>query len=128
MISRQAALGAVVFFFSASLAAQNGSCADAKRQFSVRGLGTQTCSEYLDASKQNENAGAQYANWLTGFFTAYNWLQPDTYDVVPSSQYKQTGLLSFLDLYCETNPDKRVIDAALALVKVNYEKRDKRKP
>src|SRR5215468_12046574 len=127
MISRPRALGVVILSLAA-LAAGNGNCADAKRQFSVRGLGTNACSEYLDARKQNEDGGAQYADWLTGFFTAYNWLQPDTYDIAPLSQYKQTGLLNFLDLYCEANQDKRVIDAAMALVKVNYDKRDKSRP
>ena len=128
MIGRQTTLGAVVPLLLVALTANSAGSADAKRQFSVRGLGTHTCSEYLEASNQDEKETAEYANWLTGFFTAYNWLEPDTYDIAPSSQYKQAGLLNFLDLYCGKNAEKRVIDAAMAFVKAIYDKRDKAGP
>jgi len=128
MMGRKTTLGAVVPLLLVALAANDAGSADAKRQFSVRGLGTHTCSKYLEASNQDEKETAEYANWLTGFFTAYNWLEPDTYDIAPSSQYKQAGLLNFLDLYCGKNPEKRVIDAAMAFVKAIYDKRDKAGP
>jgi|SRR5262249_9456992 len=128
MTDRRTALGAAVFFLLAAMATNNAGSADAKRQYSVRGLGTHACSEYLNASNQDENAAAQYADWLTGFFTAYNWLEPDTYDIAPASQYKQAGLLNFLNLYCEKNPEKRVIDGAVAFVNAVYDKRDRAGP
>ncbi len=127
MISRQTTLGAVVPFLLIALAANSAGSADAKRQFSVRGLGTHTCTEYLEARNQ-EKETAEYANWLTGFFTAYNWLEPDTYDIAPLSQYKQAGLLNFVDLYCEKAPEKKVFDAAIAFVNATYDKRDKVRP
>jgi hypothetical protein len=128
MTSRQTTLGAVVLSLFVALAANSAGSADAKRQFSVRGLGTHTCSEFHEASSRDEKETAEYANWLTGFFTAYNWLEPDTYDIAPSSQYKQAGLLNFVDLYCGKNPEKRVIDAAIAFVNATYDKRDKARP
>jgi hypothetical protein len=127
-LGRQAALGAFTFVILAAAATNNANSADANSKFSVRGLGTHTCTDYLkDSSEEGKNT-AQYADWLTGFFTAYNWLKPDTYDIAPLSQYKQSGLLSFLELYCGKNPEKRVIDAAMALVKATYDKRDKTHP
>jgi len=128
MMGRKTTLGAVVPLLLVALAANDAGSADANRQFSVRGLGTHTCGKYLEASNQDEKETAEYANWLTGFFTAYNWLEPDTYDIAPSSQYKQAGLLNFLDLYCGKNPEKRVIDAATAFVKAIYDKREKTGP
>ncbi len=127
MINRQGTLGAVVPFLLIALTANDAGSADANRQFSVRGLGTHTCGEYLEARNQ-EKETAEYADWLTGFFTAYNWLEPDTYDIAPSSRYKQAGLLNFVDLYCGNNPEKRVIDAAIAFVNATYDKRDKARP
>src|SRR5882672_255042 len=107
VLGRQATLGAFAFIIFAAVATNNASSADANRQFSVRGLGTHTCSDYLKDRSEEGIETAQYADWLTGFFTAYNWLEPDTYDIAPLSQYKQSGLLSFLDLYCGKNPGKR---------------------
>lgn len=126
MVGR-AALSAL-FLVVLVAAAAPAEAADANRQYSVRGRGTHSCSDYIQASQEDEKASAQYADWLTGFFTAYNMLQPDTYDIAPLAKYKQSGLVSFLDLYCGQHPDKKVIDAAVAFVNVNYDKRDKSRP
>jgi|SRR6185295_14137583 len=125
---RQATLGVLVFLFFVAVAANNAGSADANRQFSVRGAGTHTCSDYLKNRSEEGKEASLYGDWLTGFFTAYNWLEPDTYDIAPLSKYKQSGLLSFLSLYCGNNPEKRVIDAAMAFVKATYDKRDKTRP
>jgi len=99
--------------------------ADASDRFSVRGLGATTCSKYLEQRNLNVDDSVQYAHWLTGFLTAYNWLQPDTYDIAPSDRYNQQGLLRYMDLYCGKNPTKKVIDVGRAFVKAVYDKRVK---
>jgi hypothetical protein len=127
MTGRQA-VGATFFFLFVAVLANSANSADAKRQFAVRGVGTHACDEYLKTSHDDEVENARYADWLTGFITAYNWLQPDTYDIAPLSQYKQASMLNFLDHYCAANPKKRVIDAALAFVRAIYDRRDKAAP
>ena len=125
MRGKQKMLGGLVLLLLLGPVGNDGDAADANKRFSVRGVGTTTCSKYLETRNLEVSESEQYANWLTGFFTAYNWLQPNTYDIAPASQYNQTGLLRFLDLYCGKNPKKKVIDAAVAFVKAIYDKRDK---
>lgn len=128
MMDREAAVGAAILFLLIAVMGNSAASSDAKSQFAVRGVGTHACSDYLKASEDEEAKTTQYADWLTGFITAYNWLQPGTYDIAPLSQYKQSAMLSFLDHYCAGNPEKRVIDAALAFVRALYDRRDKAAP
>lgn len=128
MRGKQTMLGGLVMLLLLGPAGNDGDAADANKRFSVRGVGTTTCSKYLETRNLEVSKSEQYANWLTGFFTAYNWLQPNTYDIAPASEYNQTGLLRFLDLYCGKNPKKKVVDAAVAFVKAIYDKRDKTGP
>lgn len=123
MIAKRKILGATAFLLLSALALNDAGSADANKRFSVRGLGTTTCSKYLQERNLDAKQSEQYAHWFTGFLTAYNWLQPDTYDIAP--QYKANGLLRYLDLYCGKNPKARIIDAASGFVKAVYGKRRK---
>lgn len=109
----------------AGTAWQDAGAADAKGRFSVRGVGAMTCGKYLESRNLNVNESNQYAHWLTGFLTAYNLLQPDTYDMAPPDRYNQQGLLRYLDIYCGKNPKKKIIDAAAAFVRAVNDKRIK---
>ena len=123
MIGKRTVLGAMALFLLSALTSNEAGSADANSRFSVRGLGATTCSKYLEERNLDAKQSEQYAHWFTGFLTAYNWLQPDTYDI--SAQYKANGLLRYMDLYCGRNPKSRVIDGATAFVKAVYEKRQK---
>ena len=123
MIPKRTILAAMAFLLLFGLTVNDADSADAKKRFSVRGLGTTTCSKYLEDRNLDAKKTIQYAHWFTGFLTAYNWLQPDTYDI--SAQYKSNGLLRYLDLYCGRNPKNRLIDAVIAFTKAVYEKRQK---
>jgi hypothetical protein len=123
MICKRKILGATVFLLLSALTLNDADSADTNKRFSVRGLGATTCSKYLEERNLDAKQSEQYAHWFTGFLTAYNWLQPDTYDI--SAQYKSNGLLRYLDLYCGRNPKNRVIDGATSFVNAVYEKRQK---
>ena len=118
MAKRVAFAGAAAILALSALASARSEAADQNARFSVRGLGTTTCTKYLDASESEE-----FVHWITGFLTAYNWLTPDTYDIAP--QYNSNGLKRFMDLYCGQNPQQRIIEAALAFVNAVHEKRAK---
>jgi hypothetical protein len=109
----------------AGVALSEADAADKNNRYSVRGLGTTTCSKYLEKRNLNVEDSDQFANWFTGFLTAYNWLKPETYDIAPASQFDRTHLLRFIDIYCGTFPTKRVIDAATSFVSQVYDKRVK---
>jgi hypothetical protein len=121
MICKRKILGATVFLLLSALTLNDAGSADANKRFSVRGLGATTCGKYLEERNLDAKQSEQYAHWFTGFLTAYNWLQPDTYDI--SAQYKSNGLLRYLDLYCGRNPKNRIIDGATSFVNAVYEKR-----
>ncbi|MGE0118881.1 MAG: hypothetical protein AB7S71_24020 [Dongiaceae bacterium] len=123
MIGRAAVAGVATILMVVVLGAAPGDAADANRRFSVRGLGTTPCSSYLDVRAGSGRESEPFVHWLTGFVTAYNWLQPDTFDI--SAEYNSTGLLIWLDYYCKGNPESKIIDAALAFVRVVYDKRMK---
>jgi hypothetical protein len=123
MIGKRTTLGATAFLLLSALTINDAGSADAKRLFGVRGLGRDTCSKYLEERNLDAKQSEQYADWFMGFVTAYNWLQPDTYDI--SHNHNPHGLLVYLDLYCGRNPKKRVIDAATSFVNAVYDKRQK---
>jgi hypothetical protein len=116
MIEKAAFVGVAAILSLSALASARSEAADKDARFSVRGLGTTSCTKYLDAAESEE-----FVHWITGFLTAYNWLTPDTYDIAP--QYNANGLKRFMDLYCGQNPKRRIIEAALAFVSAIHEKR-----
>jgi hypothetical protein len=125
MLDRWPTVGLAAAVVIAALALDETAAADKNNRYSVRGLGTTTCGKYLEMRNLNVDESDQYANWLTGFLTAYNWLKPETYDIAPASQFDKTHLLRFIDIYCGTYPTKRVIDAAASFVNQVYDKRVK---
>jgi hypothetical protein len=125
MVKKAAFAGAAAVLVLAALGATRGDAADKNNRFSVRGLGTTSCSKYLEVRNLNNDESQEFVHWFTGFLTAYNWQEPDTYDIAPATQYNSAGLLRFMDLYCGQSPTRRVIDAALGFVNAVYEKREK---
>lgn len=122
MAKRFAVVGAAVAL-SVGAAAIRADAADVNNRFAVRGIGTTICSDYSELRARDDEASEPFIHWLTGFVTAYNWLQPDTYDI--SAEYKSHGFAIWLDRYCEAHPTSRIIDAANALVNAVYGKRKK---
>jgi hypothetical protein len=122
MKMRIAVFGAAVALAVTGLAIGLAGAADAKKQWDVRGLGTFACSKYTAAPK----AKGDYVNWMTGFISAYNWLQADTYDV--AGKMGPNSFTAFFDVYCKANPKKTINDAAMSFVNQFYPKRVKTKP
>jgi hypothetical protein len=125
-MGKKAALaGMAAILVLAAVGITRGEAADKNNRFSVRGLGTTSCSKYLEIRNLNNEESQEFVHWFTGFLTAYNWQEPDTYDIAPATQYNSAGLLRFMDLYCGQNPTRRIIDAAVGFVNAVYEKRVK---
>lgn len=111
------ALAAVLLFLSVEPA----SAADSQSKYKLRGLGAFTCSKYLDDRRTDLKGTSRYADWLTGYLTAYNLYQPQTFDIAPN--HDANGLLTFLDLYCSKNQKQLIGQAAQAFVKAVYSRR-----
>jgi hypothetical protein len=123
MTGKRITLGAMAFLLLSALILHDADSADVNKRFNVRGVGANKCSKYLEERNLDAKQSEEYAHWFTGFVTAYNWLQADTYDV--ANNHNSHGLLVYLDLYCGRNPKNRVIDGALSFINAVYDKRQK---
>lgn len=103
------------------LGVQPGSAADAQNKYKMRGIGAFTCAKYLEERRTDLKGSSRFADWLTGYLTAYNLYQPQTFDIAPN--HDANGLLTYLDLYCSRNQKMLIGQAAQAFVKAVYEKR-----
>ena len=118
---RKTLVGSVLAAVLLSLGIQPVSAADAQNKYKLRGLGALTCSKYLDERRTDIKGTSRYADWLTGYLTAYNFYQPQTFDIAPN--HDANGLLTFLDLYCSKNQKQLIGQAAQAFVKAVHQKR-----
>ena len=78
-------------------------------------------SKYLEDRRADIKGTQSYADWFTGYLTAYNFMTAQTYDIAPS--HDANGLLTYLDLYCTKNQATKIGQAAAQFVKAVYEKR-----
>lgn len=113
------------FVLAAALALPLGvptaAAADAQNKYKLRGLGAMDCSKYLDDRRTDIKGSQSYADWFTGYLTAYNLMTAQTYDIAP--QHDATALLTYLDLYCAKNQKTKIGQAAAQFVKAVYETR-----
>lgn len=97
------------------LISTNAISASKNGQYSVSGLGASSCSQFLNVSKSNDvRAIIEYANWLEGYITAYNYLSKDTFEALPIAD--RIGLLTFIRNGCANAPKTRISDMVLDLL------------
>jgi hypothetical protein len=89
--------------------------ADAKGNFVVRGMGTRTCKDYVEAVKQGEGPSHDYLVWMEGYFTALNKTTPETFDVLPVVAIGHTASVVYGS--CQGTPDARLEDVLSAAVR-----------
>ena len=95
--------------------------ADSRGRFSVKGVGTATCQQYVDAAKGQDTSLLLFAGYLAGYVTAYNQLTEDTFDVLPWQDTET--LLAMLEVYCNKHPETNFAAVAGLLMKVFQPKR-----
>ncbi len=77
-------------------ASQNG-------EFSLKGLGYNSCKEFNSARDLRSNDYYQFIGWLEGYLSAYNRFTPDTINIAP---WQSTELLAnLLEIHCMENPN-----------------------
>ncbi len=76
-------------------ASQNG-------EFSLKGLGYNSCEEFTNARDLRSNDYYRFIGWLEGYLSAYNRFTPDTINIAP---WQSTELLAdFLEIHCREYP------------------------
>jgi hypothetical protein len=119
--ARKTVVGAILAAALLSVTAPPGYAVDAKNKYKLRGLGAYSCAKYLEERRTDLKGTSRYADWITGYLTAYNFFQPQTFDIAPN--HDANSLLTYLDLYCSKNQKLLIGQAASAFVKAVYEKR-----
>jgi len=115
--------GVLVVLFVVTFTLPQLSAYDKNKRFKAYNPGLEPCSE-IDEMLDRKMKGftneqqADYEQlvryWLAGFGTAWNYIMTDTYDVTGHSTTQQ--IWDWLENYCEKNPDKKLVDAAILLV------------
>lgn len=79
-----------------------------KGEFAVKGLGADTCRNFVKAAAEKLASVAEFRGWVEGYLTAVNRYRPDTFDIAP---WETSGmLLSLIRAHCEQHPDDRLFE------------------
>jgi hypothetical protein len=67
-----------------------------------------SCLQYSEDRKLPAHVGRNAADelFVSGWLTAFNYLTPDTYDIVPAHDI--SGVMQWLDGYCRANPARGI--------------------
>lgn len=67
-----------------------------------------SCAQYIEDRKLPLHTGRNAADeiYVSGWLSAYNYLTPNTYDVVPGHDIMK--VLEWMDTFCKDNSDKSV--------------------
>lgn len=87
--------------------------ADENGDFRVKGIGLETCQNYIAAKATNQPLHVFARTWLNGYLTAYNQINRGTYDI--AGQADLAALTGWLDQYCQANPGTTLVLAATTM-------------
>ena len=107
------------------LAAGPVQAADKNGSFGILGSGTQSCGNYVETPTSSTHDLA-YVAWTVGYLTAYNRSEPDTYNILGSSDLD--GAMVWLKNYCKEHPLERFVSAVHYLTIELHPKRTRIKP
>lgn len=85
-----------------------------------------SCAQYEQDRKLPLHTGRNAADeiYLSGWLTAYNYLTPSTYDIVPNHDIMK--VMEWLDGYCKANPTKGIEAGLLQFASDFYPTRTQR--
>lgn len=116
MITKHLGVAALAMLTVAS--ASSARAADAKGNFAIRGAGTVSCTDYINATPEQKI----YAQtWWAGYLTAMNRVTPDTYNLLGRSSIEDAD--NWLLTYCRQNPNERFATAVHEMLKALYPSR-----
>ncbi|MBM3582900.1 MAG: peptidoglycan-binding protein [Alphaproteobacteria bacterium] len=89
--------------------------ADQAGSFAVDGIGTWSCSKYIEERAKESNYYFMFGGWVDGYLTAINAYSPDSYDLTP---WETTGLLmALIERNCKERPDEQFVGMVVAMAK-----------
>jgi len=87
--------------------------ADEQGQYYVKGLGSQSCEQYLIEMANASATHVMFRSWLNGYLTAYNTFVASTYDIAPASNVD--GLANAMESICQNILEAMFASGAQAL-------------
>lgn len=91
---------------------------DFENGYAVYAAGSESCGQYLAAEQQGGNEYDYFINWLIGYFSAFNVIMPDTYDILGENEF--TMVQNWLNDHCRKFPKELFVNAAARVTEVLY--------
>ncbi len=82
---------------------------DVDGSFAIKGVGALSCNDFIKAASEDAPILQQYAGYLSGYMSAYNELEKNTFDLLPWQQLDTVMLLMLQG--CRQTPDSTVAGA-----------------
>jgi hypothetical protein len=117
----------ILLILAQALIALPASAADTDGQYTILGVGGESCAVYLNHRHGgNDLADLSYRNWLGGYLTHYNRTVAGTYNILGGTDLN--GAMLWLENYCKANPTDSFSIAADKLIEALGPKRQTTKP
>lgn len=78
-------------------------------QGAIEGLGQRPCSELVAARQDSPEQYRSFAIWMSGFISAANGYQADTYDLTPWQPLEMS--IAQVHNFCQANPERALAQA-----------------
>lgn len=112
LVSRSLVAGLVVTF----VAVAPGHAADANGNYAIRGAGSLNCETFLQALEDEPSSRTDYAEWISGYLSATNRLDAETFDA--SYVASNVDVATLTARICTNNRDVRVEEALASLLEL----------
>src|SRR5438128_1255268 len=103
----------------------SGICADADGNYTIVGVGFDSCGRYVQETRRGPSSSFPYRGWIGEYLTAVNLSTPNTYHIAGTTDLD--GLMLWLENYCNKNPLKPFYNAVENLINELYPKRTTKK-
>ena len=104
-------LGTVLLLGTAAAA----EAADAQSRFQAYGLGRVPCKRFVEVCESKKEECKLTGTWMEGYFSAFNALSRDTFDILPWQQPELIAQFTFN--VCKQNPDAPVLEVVNELIR-----------
>ena len=116
-------LASLVLAIGVACAALPAAAADNNGKFLIKGLGTQSCSDYLKFSQTDKLITE---TWWAGYLTALNRTTEDTYNLLGETTPAQAN--AWLEDYCSTYNNRLIATAVHAMLQHYFPNREETSP
>lgn len=99
---------------------------DYQQQFATYGAGDYSCSTYSKAMAAGDEREDQIRQWLAGYFSAFNLIIGDNYDIFGSTDFE--GMVKWVDERCKKYPNANLTNTVARFTEVVYPYRVQVKP